>query len=61
MSYIACAESCLYQKDGCCTLDRVPDRRDAAVSGGCLYRVPPSGKDGGHSLADIPDGNDLQT
>jgi hypothetical protein len=61
MSYIACAENCLYQKDGCCTLDRVPDRRDAAVSSGCLYRVPLSDKNGGHGLANVPDGNELQS
>ena len=60
MSYIACAEDCVYQKDGCCSLERVPHWQGALQTGGCLYRQALSGQNGIDGQSDVSDGNQLQ-
>ncbi len=61
MSLIVCTSECLYQVDGCCSLER-------AVSGGvptkddpCVNFVPKRGSSqrGGQSLSDVPHGDQL--
>jgi hypothetical protein len=60
MSYIACNEDCVYQKDGCCRLERVSDWQGASRTGGCLYRFPSSGQNGVDGLPYVHDGNEFQ-
>ena len=60
MSYIACSEDCVYQKDGCCSLERVPSWQGAALSGGCLYRTASLGQNSGNRLADTSNRNQIQ-
>jgi hypothetical protein len=60
MSFIACAEDCVYQKDGCCRLERVSFRQSAASPNGCLYQVPVSAQNGSYGLPDAADRNELQ-
>jgi hypothetical protein len=40
MSFIACTEPCVYQKDGYCSLTRAASCGKAPYSHGCLHFVP---------------------
>jgi hypothetical protein len=48
MSYIACTCDCVYQKDGCCSLERAASGNDAGTkNNGCIYYVQSCAKKSG--------------
>ncbi len=53
MSLIPCTDPCIYQREGCCTLDRACSA-GVPSAGGCVHFLPrPSQKDR-QGLPDVP-------
>ena len=53
MSLIPCTDPCVYQREGCCTLDRACSAGEART-GGCVHFLPRSSEKDGQRLPDVP-------
>ena len=53
MSLIPCTDPCIYQREGCCTLDRACSAGVPSAGGGVHFLPPPSQKDR-QGLPDVP-------
>ncbi len=59
MSLIGCTSDCLYQKDGYCQLKRAMSSGDPTSAHPCVNYVPMSSQNGGQSLPDVVDPDEL--
>ena len=59
LSFIACTDPCVYQKDGLCSLSRAASP-GVAAHGGCVNFVPLASQQGGHGLPDVGHPDELQ-
>ena len=53
MSWIPCTDPCIYQREGCCTLDRACSA-GAVRSDGCLYYLPRPSQEDRQGLPYVP-------
>lgn len=61
MSLIPCTNGCIYQRDGCCTLEQAVtcSLPRAAGDGRCVNYVPRLSEQDGQSFPDIAHANEL--
>jgi hypothetical protein len=56
MSYIACTSDCVYQKDGCCSLERAASgNENGAKDNACIHYVKTKSSSGKKRKPDHPD------
>lgn len=58
LSFIACTDPCVYQKDGQCSLSRAASPGQTGV--GCVNFVPRCSQQSGHGLPDVGHPDELQ-
>lgn len=54
MSLIPCTDPCIYQLEGCCTLERACSAGTASPDAGCVHFLPRSSQKDRQGLPDVP-------